>query len=958
MKPMRMKLARMKTIRLTFWWKEKWKQSHGIMLITTLLILALLVGMTVGFITINRDNLMLATNAKDQEAALQAAYAGLQYVQMGFEEDGGFGTGPAPWSGNNCANPNNGNGFTEVFCSSNFYGWEGNGVAVGVLNNGNSIFEVIFNNGPNNNNNGYNLSDIAADPTAPPSTQATFPTNEVSINNLNAAGGPPPPPGGNSIPKYSARVIVLGYSHGVTRVVEAMFEQKSYVDSSAQAAAAISVKSGCSGNSWTLSTNDPFYNDVKAGIAYKNGAFTNVGGNITGPSLSDISFSNAVGSTGLIGQVDALQSTDPSNQTTSGGSLTLGSTSETNPVTTSNTNTGNGTLYPNSTNIGTLPSKDLHASDILNQIYKQQSDSASPATYYMPAGIYAFVSDNGKGDEVNVYDFSGNLIGTFQKQIKVGNVVVANINNYQFQVSPGINLAVDSNISSATINTSGTASGNFMLTLDPSEFNTNTGAAYGYDNWDPNYGPHGGAVLPTLAMDYQGPNQLGPQPSSLDVPGNMYVQGQLVGSGALLTPSGASAPSTWVPTSGAWGSATPSGATPWSSIVQGNDTTPSSGTSGDISVEGNSELSAAPNQSIAIYADNNAYFNPISAYTSNQVTGPLLGEAYTNALNDLASTYDTGSSHNNAGGGWQQNLTYDQFNNNVLSSSNTDNIDQLDNYPYGNGTSYQNDTARMLRRTFYGNTTPITGSGLLVTGTQCVTTADCGAENMNTGVTASQIFGSSTVTGQQASDLAANASTLLTNNNGEPIGTYNPYYCPGTSCTVTFNSNPVNLYTYTQLSEYLATGSSTVLSYQIPGAASQNSLDPIEGAIVSNMNTLSQQAQQQNSDFGVYMYNTFPNTICTSNGGTGCGGSGTTTKYTAQDMTFTGLIYVKGSKGFEANTGCNQFSSTGSIITTTGNVNIPDSSQVSFIYDPSQLVDYVPRPYPGVSTKILWMTVW
>ncbi|MCL4513702.1 MAG: hypothetical protein M1421_06805, partial [Candidatus Eremiobacteraeota bacterium] len=424
---------------------------------------------------------------------------------------------------------------------------------------GNSVFEVIFNNGPNNNNNGYNLSDIAEDPTAPPSTPATFPTNEVSINNLAIGpGGPPPPPGGNSIPSYSARVIVLGYSHGVTRVVEAMFHDVGYVNSSVRSADGINIKAGCPTTAWNISSKDPYYNHIKAGISLQGSSFKQTGGWINGPtSLADTSFSQISGA-GNMGNAYALEcaykTCNPSSTTTpilSNGQVSLDQiypTSSTPPLTSVNTEsttsgTGNGTFYANSDHAGNLSSSSpVSASTMLSVISKEQTapgpgggpGSGGGATYYIPAGIWAIESD---GKTVDVYSTTGTYLGQFKGSYKdkVNGNTLFSIQNFQIDLSPGYNFVVDNGITSAEVSTSPSSAnpqGNLMVTLSPQDFTSSTGNETG-----------GNSVLPTIGLGYNGYNTQGNSPSTLQVAGNLYVQGGIEGNGGVIVPTGASAPS-------------------------------------------------------------------------------------------------------------------------------------------------------------------------------------------------------------------------------------------------------------------------------------------------------------------------------------------------------------------------------------------------------------------------------
>ena len=930
----------MKNIRLAFWWKEKWKQSPGIMLITTLLILAILVGMTVGFITINRDNLMLATNAKDQEAALQAAYAGVQYVQMRFEEDGNFGN---DISGSTWTSP--------IAKSPTFVSYEGNGVAVGVLNNGKSVFEIIFNKGKKE----YDLSAIAADPKSDPSGPATFPTNEVSDNNFNSSG--------SGSPNGTARIVVLGYSHGVTRVVEAMLEQLNYVNASAEAGGNIDVLSSspnCPSNKWMISTKFPLVNDVKAGIKYVKGKsssyFANRGGDVTGPSLSNISFSDGTSDNGIIGEVDALQYTFSSGDQSqsNGGSLSLGGSSETSTVYTSNTNSENGALVPDSGNVGELPSKDLHGSDILQQTEKQQEN---PVTETLPfSGIYAFDSDNGMGNKITVYNWDGSPTGTtYTGSITVGGVTVATISNYQLQIQPGVNLQVP---------------GSFMLTLDPADTAFTPGT-----NYDTNLKQ---AVLPTLALDYSGTNQIGPPapggpgnpstpppsgPSTFDVSGgSVYIQGSVVGSGSLVVQQGSpptgdpagSGSSSWIPSSSSWNKS-------WAYNVGNNDSysfTPQNGAKetydptdnspppigdggGDLYVDGQANTSAAPTESIGMYAGNNAQFNEIPYFTSNQIN-LFDGQAFENALNNLANC-SSGSC-----GGWTSSLT-------LPGSGPASRLNSLNQYG-----QYKNpDITNLLQFAYKGSS------------------STSGLQNMQTNIQLWQALGCSAIstcnlTTTQKADLAKKAATLKQNNGGTSIitttscsggdsllqiiglGFMSSEFLADSSCTpsTTINySNTLNLYTYEQITQYISSGKSSWLSYSNCSSGGRRCsgphLDPVEKAISSRLNFYYNQAIQSGQNFGSYMNNTTTWTSSTS-----------TTNNAGQPMSFEGLLYVKGSDGFEADSGCAPLTIDGSLVTTEGGINIPDSSSVSFIYDPSQLSNYVGSSIKGVRTQILWMTVW
>ena len=995
MKPIKMKLARIKTIRLTFWWKEKWKQSHGIMLITTLLILALLVGMTVGFITINRDNLLLATNAKAQEAALQAAYAGLQYVQMRFEEDEAYGPDLCK-TGKNCAQANTWE--SPVSSPPDFASFEGNQTAVGILNNGKSAFEVIFGNTEYLFDGSHGIVSNPNNPSAWTNTSAIPPNSpEVSINNLDSSTG--------GVPNETARIIVLGYSDGAIRHVEAMFQLKGYINSSAESANNISVNLGCSSpqgnNMWQITSSDPLNNNIIAGASWNGSTFQPTGGNISGPAgasgsglPNQVTFSSSPG-TGEAGAAYAL-----SGGKTGEGEITVGSTVGQSSGTV-RTADGTGYFQAGASSNGNLPSKLLSASDILNQIgagsTAMTSGSSSvdvPTTnaYPIPAGIWAFESDGGKGDIVDVYDpTTGNLIDRFQ-----GNVCASgskscgpassifSINNYQIQVQPGMNLVVDSGYSNQcnpcsslpapspalSSNTISNPSGNFMLTLSPVDFtaaNENQDASSG--------GPNSGKqVLPSLALAYTGTNQVGNNNASITLGGNLYVQGQLEGYGAVVAQSGAAAPSTWVTSTGTSSSSTylnPYWGNSWANSILSatasgtSQLAPASGDSGDVYVEGNSELSAAPSKSMAIYANGNAAFNPIPPYTANQ-TNTAWDQALSQAMNGYAgnsasspiaqtSNAPCGGSGPNCYAGWNYNdSSSNQINFEGLGGSTyscgsftcyqdqyqTSGLDNgsLDSQSFSTSTtSVFHDNSRILRRSCYNCSNPTSNSSGIT-----------GLENAPVSASYLGIFPENTSTGTLKDTTL---SSFLVSMGVTPS-------CTTSGCSL---SGSLSLYQFTQVEEYESAGgsgggaaASAWLNYQQPPWDCSCNLDPVEQTILDQINTqyTAAQGQTPHQQLGYYVYQ-----VSTS--------SSTLQQYQPQDMTFKGLIYVNGPKGFQANPNCYQFTVQGSLVTTganddTGNANISinNAGQVNFIYDPSQVLGYTQNLKNGARTQILWMTVW
>ena len=951
----------MKNIRLAFLWKEKWKQSPGIMLITTLLILAILVGMTVGFITINRDNLLLATNAKDQEAALQAAYSGVQYVQMRFEEDGNFGNdlSSSTWT-------------SPIAESPTFTSYEGNGVAVGVLNNGSSVFEVIFNNTLSHLGDGYQLSDIAANPGSGPSSSATFSTNEVSYNNFNSSG--------SGSPNGTARIVVLGYSHGVTRVVEALLQQKSYINSSVQSGKDINVQIGCSSeatpkgetNMWSMTSATPLMNNIQAGVSYvpKKG-FEVTGGSITGSSgsttgglgLNQVTFSSSSGvpagaayalsgSTG--GEVDIGGKKYPAD----GGSVS--------------TSDGTGTFFANAGSQGNYPTQNIYASNVLAGV--GACSSSSPCglgangstvptinTVYIPAGTWAIESDKGKGDIVDVYsNTTGNVIARFQGTVNGPNGSPAfTVSNFKIQVQPGVNLVVDDNYPSdptrkrpctaadypiATSLTSKVftqaAEGNLMLTLSPLQFpSTNT-----------SIGGNASGVLPTFALDYSG-NSMGTESSSLVLGGNLYIQGALVGSGSVVAESQSSesssgsdtvtataSPSDWLLGGGGKGiESNPdfksgswtrnvycsSGCTATTSSTTANQAAPPSGDYGDIYVEGNSELSSSTTGSIAVYAGGNVGFNPIPSTFSGSTQMPLA--AFTNAMDELAGGTDENTPQTGPAGnfGWANNTK-----NNTLMTSGGDSLDPLNSFSWDlttndKGNPSLTDSQRHLLRGAFYCTSNCDGRHSHSPSNSSVG-GHTGLENFPTNYTPSQLISSSTTLSLVDGDLGITSGTNL------------------------------NLFKFVQIENYLQTNNPIWLTYT-PDSG-RDSGNPVEQSIINNISKINNSAANMSvtppnqSSLGYYLYSKYP--PCTT-----CSATASVPAQ-REDMYFHGLIYVKGAVGIQANAGCYTFSSDGALVTTSGSVNITNAGDVDFIYDPSQIESFAPTVSGGYVTQILWMTVW
>ncbi len=887
------------------------KKKRGILLVTTLLIISFLVALSVGFVEINRDNLVLAERVSESEQSIEAAYAGLQYTLMRFEQDKNFGISRT----SNTATPNgapSGPGQNAAFPDGSPGGvggiyWASGGVVmpfnlpyltvretgttvVGFFGSNAAHFQVHFAHfnasdqcPANPTGSGYGVNGFKDDSIASnaPGTwkHAPLAANLHSCNNLNNSKSVIV--GGKTVPPYSARIISIGYSNGSKHMVEALLRRVVYTNSSIASGSDITIRMttpAVSGDqTWHISSLAPLSNNVVAGLRYdpSSGTFKQVGGNINaysgfGGSLpqNQIAFSTA-GNSKYNGAGYALRPV--------GGSLTDASTpgvvqnidGKTYPtssgLTSVSTGNSSGTLYSKADTPNAPPSKDLSASDILGHLCDKNGTCAGSTqdsqgttipqnnAHYISSGIWAFNSHGGKGDRITVYDFSGNQIAQYQGQVTAsdGTTVIGFVNNYQLMIKPGMNVIVGDGPSN-------TAAGNFMLTLDPTDFPSNS-------NQDPTTSNF---VIPTLALSYKQSGQLGAKPASLTLGGNLYVQGQLVGFGAVVAEANTSSPaSTWIPPSNNWTNG-------WAGLVVGNSNqgAPPSGDTGDVFVEGNSQVSNVPTASLSLYAQGTAQFNPIPATLTT--SGSLDMQAFGTASSNFAG----GS---NGDGGYWDNDQIPGIN------------DVFNNFLY-----FSNDeskTTQLLR---------------------CSGCENGSLENASTGKTAQDLFG------------AVTADTSLMNYLGGSA-------VPGT---------PLDLYHYTLLSQYKSTQDSKWLTDFAPfaGPIPLNVSDPdsVELAILSSMNKYAEQAYSGNQQFGLYLANGAP-----------------TSSYTAQDMAFRGLVYAR--NGFQANPANYQFTMQGTLMTPQGPVEVDNAGQANFIYDPTQIMQFYQDPnIQGNRVDIQWVTVW
>jgi hypothetical protein len=82
-------------------------------------------------------------------------------------------------------------------------------------------------------------------------------------------------------------------------------------------------------------------------------------------------------------------------------------------------------------------------------------------------------------------------------------------------------------------------------------------------------------------------------------------------------------------------------------------------------------------------------------------------------------------------------------------------------------------------------------------------------------------------------------------------------------------------------------------------------------------------------------------------------------QYTAQDMYFPGLVYVRGSNGFSVNPDCHSVITDGALVTTApgANITVQNAQNVTFEYNPQVLYNYIPSQ-GGYKTTLIWITVW
>lgn len=909
-------------------------KERGLLLVTTLLIVAFLTALTVGFIVINRDNLMFARRIREGENALQAAYAGLHYVMMRLEEDRGFGVAPFTpgetqpntstrqydafpdgmptqygqsgiyWNGNG-----SGGGYTIPYNSSSFTVYETGATVVGLISSNDSHFQIHFRhfgggtcptfNGTATTyaSNGFDDLSVASEDYRNWRHQRSAQETH-SLNNLNNPVSVTS--GRKRVPAYTARIIATGYSHGSTRVVEALLKRVFFTNSSALAASDITVRmstSSISGDgTWYISSLAPSSNSIEAGAGYGGGRFRQAGGDInayTGLSSSipadKIIFSTTDTNTRNTGNGYALRAPG-STRTPPGTVRNIGGSSYPNASGQTFVNTGknSGTFYAAADNTVPLPPRDLTGFDVLSQMGATPVRDSSGVSYisqndncFIEPGIWAFESNSGHGNAIQVYNFSGGSGSRYTTET-IGPCLA--VNNYQLMIRPGKHV---------TVGSAGTAQGDLMITLSPTFQN----------NFDPD--PNSRKfVLPTLALGYQGANQLGNSgnpdlaAATLTLGGNLYVQGQVVGRGAIIAQSNTTTNGNWLP--GNFGP-TSWARTIYDGITEGH---PPNLDSADIFMEGTSQLQKSPNYSVVLYSEGNTRFNPVASNFTDQLGVPTSlpsippdSQAFANALNRLAC-----GSSGCSGEWWTQAIP--QPTNNPIGASLNSFIE------------FGHDLTKL---------TPFLRTIKNRRGPQ-------GANSAPTDKTAGNIWCPENP-GCQITD--PNAVAYLRGVPGSQ--------CTGGSCDG--SQGVLNLYQYTQLSNYRATQDNQwLLAYPRPDPDSENPLNPVEYSILSSVNQYAQQAYMGNhQNLGTYL------------------GGGTTLDYQQQDLTFQGFIYSKGPHGFVSYPNNTRFAFQGAVVTTQGPMEIGsgpfDPGQANFLYDPSHLLDFYRLPY-GHPITIQWMVVW
>lgn len=290
-------------------------RPRGIALILTLMVAALLCMLAGAFMGVNEANIRLIGSQEVHNKALQAAQGGVEYAKMRIEHCPEWGD-PKVYKPGLAALPNEWPAF-QVFETVEGDDDQRGAVykVVGVLNGGESHFQMLFVSPSVNNISYYPLQDeaglytpesIAANPQSPELwAHQTCGNIDISVNNAAARPSDPylrldplnPPTYANAtnrtIPPRRSRVLVLGYCKGVTKRVEVSFGPVELSDASLAAGDDMAISMN-EGGQWRITASEG-ENQVKT-----NGSFY-------GPTLNaanpDIQFGTQSGSLKATGDI-------------------------------------------------------------------------------------------------------------------------------------------------------------------------------------------------------------------------------------------------------------------------------------------------------------------------------------------------------------------------------------------------------------------------------------------------------------------------------------------------------------------------------------------------------------------------------------------------------------------------------------------------------------------------------
>lgn len=230
------------------------KKPRGIAIIATLLVAAIMMMLAASFLKINQNSFSITLQGEKSDAALEAAQSGLAYCLMRLETNRG-------WGHHSATNITSKDGLMQVFETENLdtLGGAKTFVSVGVLNGGDSHFQVVFPHEPvpdNIANGCFSNDDISRNPKGGPSLWKldNLKRQDISCNNFMVEdedrdlGLIPPPVGrgtsfspGRAVPAYRATLNIIGYSRGVRRTIEVTLRHSLFTKSAMGAAGQMAI---------------------------------------------------------------------------------------------------------------------------------------------------------------------------------------------------------------------------------------------------------------------------------------------------------------------------------------------------------------------------------------------------------------------------------------------------------------------------------------------------------------------------------------------------------------------------------------------------------------------------------------------------------------------------------------------------------------------------------------------